>query len=196
MSALSFALLGLVAREPLTGYELTRLLKERVGFFWTTSHSQVYPELARLEAEGLVTYQVVEQRERPDKKIYTITGQGLEALRRWVTTPVGPRPEREELVLRAFCVWAADPRHAAALFREHEQRHEEQLSEYERRVAVMEREWGEDLHRVNSPRFASYAAIRRGIGYEREYASWCGWVAEQLEAGTEDHVADLASPSA
>jgi DNA-binding PadR family transcriptional regulator len=192
MNALGYALLGLLAREPLTGYELTRQLKDRVGAYWSTSHSQVYPELARLEAQSLATHEVVEQRNRPDKKVYAITDRGLEALKRWVTTPVGPRSTRDELILRAYCVWVADARAAAALFREHERRHEERLAEYERKGARMEQEWGDDLHRVSSPRFASYAAVRRGIGHEREYAAWCRWVAESLEAG--GHAEDASEP--
>ncbi|MDQ3694436.1 MAG: PadR family transcriptional regulator [Chloroflexota bacterium] len=195
MNALGYTLLGLLGREPLTGYELTRRLKERVGNFWSTSHSQVYPELARLEAEELVTHQVVEQRERPDKKVYAITDQGMEALKEWVTTPVGPRTTRDELVLRAYCVWVADSLAAAALFREHERRHAVRLADYEGKAAWMEQEWGEDRHRPSSPHFASYAAIRRGIGHEREYAAWCRWVAECLEAGDAGAtIAEAGSP--
>lgn len=183
MSALGYALLGLLARESLTGYELTSRIRERVGPFWSTSHSQVYPALARLEAAGLVTHQVVPQSDRPDKKVHAITAQGLAALTRWVTTPVAPRSARDELVLRAYCMWVADPVETAALFREHARLHEERLAAYERKGAAMEREWATDLDRIDSPRFASYAAVRRGIGHEREYAAWCRWVAVRLEAG-------------
>lgn len=190
MNTLGYALLGLLAREPLTGYDLTNQIKSRVGAFWTTSHSQVYPELARLEAAGLVSHHVVEQRERPDKKVHAITDHGLAALKQWVTTPVAPRTTRDELVLRAYCVWLADAAAAAAMFREHEGRHAERLADYEGRAAWMEQEWSEDMHRPRSPHFASYAAIRRGIGQEREYAAWCRWVAERLEA---DDQTDIGS---
>jgi len=183
MNALGYVLLGLVAREPLTGYELTSQLKERVAFFWSTSHSQVYPELSRLEDAGLVTHRAVEQRDRPNKKIYSITEAGVEALKQWVTAPLGAWPARDELALRAYSVWVADPREAAALFREQERLHEERRLDYERKKVWMEGEWGEEVGRVDSPRFASYAALRRGIGYEREFADWCRWVAEQLEGG-------------
>jgi DNA-binding PadR family transcriptional regulator len=181
MDTLGYALLGLLAREPLSGYELTSRIKERVGYFWSTSYSQVYPALARLETGGLVHHRAVRQRDRPDKKVYSITTEGLGALREWVTAPVGPRPARDELVLRAYCAWVADARAAAALFREHERLHAQRLSEYEAKRVWMEREWGEELLRPDSPRFASYAALRRGMGHEREYAEWCRWVADRLE---------------
>lgn len=184
MSTLGYALLSLLAREPLTGYGLTKRMEERVGFFWRAGHSQIYPELARLEAAGLVAHREVEQRGKPDKKVYSITDEGLDALREWVVRPVEPPSPRDELVLKAYTLWAADPEKARALFREQERRHREKLLEYERIGAWMEHEW-DDLDRVDSPHFASHAALRRGIGYERGYAEWCSWVAERLEGSSD-----------
>ena len=51
MSTLSYALLGLLARQPLSGYDLAQYMKKRVGQMWSALPSQIYPELARLEAE-------------------------------------------------------------------------------------------------------------------------------------------------
>src|SRR5450755_1045236 len=83
VTTLGYALLGLLAAQPLSGYDLARKLKRPVGFFWPARHSQIYPELALLQAEGLVTHQVVEQTDRPDKKLYQITDSGRAAVRTW-----------------------------------------------------------------------------------------------------------------
>ena len=176
-------MLGLLARESLSGYDLAGRMRERVGFFWQAQHSQIYPELARLEGEGMVVHRVVEQRDRPDKKVYEITDAGLEALKNWVTAPAKTRATRDEMVLKAYSVWLADPEKAVALFREQQRLHEEQLLRYGEIEAWMEKEWGEELGLPGSPRFASYAALRRGIIHERGYAEWCGWVADRLEKG-------------
>ncbi len=183
MTTLGYAILGLLAQEALSGYDLTQRMKGRVGNFWSARHSQIYPELTRLEGEGMVTHRVVEQQDRPDKKVYEITAEGLGALEEWVTQPPPPNVPRDELVLKAYSVWLADPEKAAHLFREEALRHEEQLARYEEMRAWMEREWGEDVTRVGSPRFAGYATLRRGIIYERGYEEWCRWVADQLEKG-------------
>ncbi len=183
MTTLGYAILGLLAQEGLSGYDLTQRMKGRVGNFWSARHSQIYPELARLEDGGYVTHRVVEQQERPDKKVYEITAEGLGALEEWVTQPPPPNVPRDELVLKAYSVWLADPEKAARLFREEALRHEEQLARYEETRAWMERERGEDVRRVDSPWFAGYAALRRGIIYERGYEEWCRWVADQLEKG-------------
>ena len=178
---MGYAILGLLAREPLSGYDLMRRMKERVGFFWQARHSQIYPELARLEKGGMVAHRVVEQKDRPDKKVYEITDAGSVALKEWVTEPMEPRATRDEMVLKAYSLWLGDPAAALALFREQEQRHKEQLLRYEGIEAWMEREWKEELDLIDSPKSASYAALRRGIIYERGYAEWCRWVVDRLE---------------
>ena len=182
MRTLSYAMLGLLAREPLSGYEIAQRMKEPIGFFWHAGHSQIYPELARMEQDGLVTHQIVEQHDRPDKKVYTITEAGREALRRWVAEPAPVPIARDVLVLKAYSLWLADPVPAAALFREHERRHREQLAAYEALHAHFAAAASAASGHLDAPDLAAYATLRRGIGYEREYADWCTWVAEHLEA--------------
>ena len=182
MRTLGYAVLSLLSREDLSGYDLKRWMERPLGYFWSARHSQIYPELARLEDGGYVTHSVVEQTERPDKKVYEITAEGLDALREWVTRTPVPRPTRDELTLKTYSVWLADKEEATRLFREEELRHEEQLAHYEELRAWMESEHGQQLRNPDSPWFAGYAALRRGIGYEREYAEWCRWVADSLES--------------
>lgn len=165
---------------PLSGYDLTRYMKRPIGFFWSAHQSQIYPELTRLEAQGLITSQMVEQRTRPDKKLYTITDAGLAALRHWVTEPVEVPPERSELVLKAYSAWLADPEEAIRLFRAHEEYHLARLRQYEQILAQLEQKHS-PVWRVDEPKFGDYATLQRGIGNQREYAAWCRWMAEQFE---------------
>jgi PadR family transcriptional regulator AphA len=180
VTTLGYALLGLLALQPLSGYDLARRLKKPVGFFWPARHSQIYPELALLQAEGLVTHQVVEQTDRPDKKLYQITDAGRAAVRTWVTSPLPATVVRDELVLRAFCLWLGDPEEARALFLEHARLHAEALARYEEILAGLESRNAGPPRDFHAPEFASYLALRCGIGYEREYIAWCQWVADVL----------------
>ena len=179
-STLGYALLGVLARGPSSGYEVAQMMRTPVGFYWHARYSQIYPELASLEAQGLVTFEVVAQTDRPDKKVYSLTPAGSAALREWVTSPLDSPAVRDELTLRAYCVWQADPQKARALFEDHAQKHEAQLAEYERVRSLMEASTGGALPATRSPEFATYAALLRGIGYERESAAWCRWMAERL----------------
>lgn len=181
MTTLGYALLGELAREELSGYDLAQKLKAPVGFFWHARHSQIYPELARLESQGMVTFRAVAQQGKPDKKLYSLTDAGREGLKAWATAPMAVQPTRDELVLKAFSLWLADPERGLALFREHERQHLERLEQYKGFQELMEREVGSELERVDSQWFATYATLMRGIGFEREYAAWCGWLADKLE---------------
>ncbi|HEU5368585.1 MAG TPA: PadR family transcriptional regulator [Ktedonobacterales bacterium] len=180
MTTLGYALLTLLARKPSSGYDLGRRLKEPIGFFWHARYNQIYPELARLEALGLIVHEVVEQVERPDKKVYTITQAGRAALRQWATEPPEEAPARSELLLKAYTIWLADPKQAIKLFQDQAERHARQQALYEQRLAAWEREPDWPL-RADLPAFGDYATLRRGAGYEREYVAWCRWMVEQLE---------------
>jgi len=182
MRTLGYAVLGLLSREELSGYDLKRWMERPLGYFWSARHSQIYPELARLEEEGLVTHTLVEQSGKPDKKVYRITAEGLEALKEWVVEPPVSRSVRDELTLKAYSVWLADREKAARLFREEGLQREEQLAHYEALRTWMEDEHETEVRSPDSPWFAAYATLRRGIGYEMEYAEWCRWMADSVES--------------
>jgi DNA-binding PadR family transcriptional regulator len=184
---LGFALLGLLARQPCSGYDLARLLQQRVNYFWSARHSQIYPTLAQLEAQGLVRHERVEQEDRPDKKIYSITDAGRAALAAWAVEPMPMPEQRDELLLKAFSSWAADRVRAAALFREHAMLHRERQAHYEEKVAYIEHEHG-GRQAWPSPVFSSVAVLRCGVGRERAYAEWCEWMAGELEQASDPPV--------
>lgn len=175
----------MLARAPQSGYDLIQHMEEPIGFFWHARRSQIYPELARLEAAGFITHTAVVQRDRPDKKVYEITEAGRAALREWVVAPLRPAMDRDELMLKTYSVWLADPEQAIALFHAQEQLHEDRLAQYEQMAAKMEGSAGSGRLRTDAPRFAAYATLQRGIAYERGYAEWCRWMAKMLEEGAD-----------
>jgi DNA-binding PadR family transcriptional regulator len=74
--SLRLYLLRLLAEEPRHGYEVIRLLRDRFMGVYSPSPGTIYPRLARLEEEGLVTHDEVDGR-----KVYRITEAGREELR-------------------------------------------------------------------------------------------------------------------
>jgi DNA-binding PadR family transcriptional regulator len=70
-------LLKLLDEAPRHGYDVIRLLQDRFLGVYSPSPGTIYPRLARLEEEGLVTHEVVE-----GKKVYKITDKGREELNR------------------------------------------------------------------------------------------------------------------
>lgn len=178
---LGYALLGLLAREPLSGYDLAQRLGERVAFFWGAGHSQIYPALRKLERAGLISHKRVAQTDRPDKKVHRITAKGRKLLAEWATSPYEPPPLKDELLLRMYSLWLADPARAAALLRGEERRHRERLAQYREFERQIREHWKADLDDPRSPRFATWATLRRGLEYEKGYAEWLAWLAGTLE---------------
>jgi DNA-binding PadR family transcriptional regulator len=82
-----YAILGLLAEGPLHGYELKALYDEELVPSAKLNFGQVYPTLDRLQRDGWVDHDVVSQQERPDKKVYALTGGGRGQLKVWLETP-------------------------------------------------------------------------------------------------------------
>jgi DNA-binding PadR family transcriptional regulator len=183
-STLGFAILALLARRPCSGYELAARLRAPVGYYWTARHSQIYPELERLLAGGLVSYRVAAGPGPRDKKVYAPTEEGLRSLREWVTRPPAARAPRDELLLKTYALWLADPVEAVALFRKQADEHAERLAAYQGIRARAERRHGGAMPPVGSPDFGSYATLLLGISHERDRLAWCRWLIECLETGT------------
>jgi len=101
-SSTSEALLGLLTIEPMSGYDLGLVIRESIGHFWNESYGQIYPNLKRLAAEGLVASKRERQEGKPDRRIYSITAKGRERLAAWLAIPPQPEIPRNELLLKLF----------------------------------------------------------------------------------------------
>src|SRR5579871_1620507 len=107
LMSLRHALLGLLAEEPASGYELTRKF-ERVlqRYAWHARNSQIYPELNQLADDGLAA--VIDEGPR-GRRTYAITDAGRAELRRWMRNPPETFQVRNEFVLRLFLLHALEP---------------------------------------------------------------------------------------
>lgn len=99
--SLRHALLAVLTAEPMTGYDLVKYFDGTVAFVWNAPHSQVYPELRRMERAGLISATVVPRGERATKRVYELTDAGMEELHRWVSELHPLQPERNVDRLKA-----------------------------------------------------------------------------------------------
>ncbi|MGI5269733.1 PadR family transcriptional regulator [Nonomuraea sp. CA-218870] len=114
--ALRYALLGLLAERPATGYELAKEFEGDLGrYAWQAGHNRIYPELARLVDEGLV--ERAEEGAR-GRRVHAVTASGLAALRAWLLEPWEGSTVRNEGVLRLFLLSALDPGDARRILHE------------------------------------------------------------------------------
>ena len=169
MTTLEYKLLGLLARQPMSGYDLASRLKKRFVPFGPISHTQIYPALASLEQQGLVRYHIVEQQAvRPNKKVYELTEEGRSK------PPALRRPAK------AYSFWLADPERIVERFREQAQLHQERLELYEqvpqsKQLAESAESEKADLFELNN------MLLQYVIGYEHNYLAWCQSMLQYLE---------------
>ena len=95
-----YAVLGMLATGPKSGYDIKQTIETSIGHFWNESYGQIYPILKQLTQTGLATRTHVAQASRPDRYEYAITDAGRDVLRAWLETPVERPPERIEILLR------------------------------------------------------------------------------------------------
>jgi DNA-binding PadR family transcriptional regulator len=102
-------LLALLSEEPNTGYGLGRLLRSELSHLWEARLQQIYVELTKLEADGLVDVEAVNLPNRPPKKVYSLTVAGERALDEWLAEPPPRVPARDERLMRLYCLERMPP---------------------------------------------------------------------------------------
>lgn len=108
------ALLGLLAQRPRHGYELHAAFEAVMGGEqnWDVKPAQIYTTLARLEENGLVVENSVEQGGGPEKRVYALTNAGRTALTEWYQAAVEREHQRDEFFIKlmlCFATRAVDP---------------------------------------------------------------------------------------
>ncbi len=106
--SLRYALLGVLEARPMTGYELARFFDASTAWVWSAPHSNIYPALRKMEAEGLLGTETDIKGEKLERTNYSITDEGRRALKNWVVSDPGP-PTRDPLLLRLIFADIADP---------------------------------------------------------------------------------------
>ena len=103
VSATEAAVLGLLVAGDRSGYDVERLARRSVGYFWAPARSQIYAVLPRLVTAGLAESLDLVQGRGPAKRLYRISQAGRDALEHWLEDgPIGPEPDRNLLLLKVF----------------------------------------------------------------------------------------------
>jgi PadR family transcriptional regulator, regulatory protein AphA len=118
--SLRSALLALISGGPLTGYDAVKHFRSSVGHLWHAPDSQIYPELRRMQADGLLeAAEVPWGKKDATKTQYSLTDAGREALADWQATPLTYAQERDQAhLIAAYFEWGT-PQAARARLLEH-----------------------------------------------------------------------------
>jgi DNA-binding PadR family transcriptional regulator len=129
--SLRYALLALLRVGPLSGYELQKQFAMSVGHVWHAPDSQIYPELRKMEAEGLIEGEEQPRGQRATRRVYHVTDAGNRAFLDWMQTPLEYARVRDPAHLRAAYLEAASPAAAREFFRRHIAQWEGELAQWE-----------------------------------------------------------------
>lgn len=180
--ALQNAILAALTTGEFSGYDLAKRFNVTVANYWTASPQQLYRELDKLESAGLVEARVVEQDKRPNKRMFSLTDAGREALHDFTTRAPKPSAIRDELLVQVEVLELGDH----ALVRSHVQdklaASQSKLAHYERRRDLLLAGRKERQYLVDADRLGPYFTLARGIAFEQENIHWCEFVLETLNA--------------
>src|SRR5436305_10510634 len=97
----TWVILGLLCSGPRSGYEIKTIVDRSTRSFWAASYSQIYPELRRLEAAGLVAGEEAARGGRR-RRVFALTAEGRAALVDWLHGIETTIELRDESLLRLF----------------------------------------------------------------------------------------------
>jgi PadR family transcriptional regulator AphA len=158
--------LGMIRLGRRTGYEIKQLVDVSARFFWTTSYGQIYPELKRLEADGLIRGEDAATNGRP-RRAYELTPAGEAALDGWLRSGEPPLLEmRDEGLLKLFFSDSMSASERATLIRAMKARHDEVVAKL---TSI------EDMARAKGG--GPEEVLRFGLAYHR----FCSDLLEQME---------------
>lgn len=99
---LKHGVLGLLNYADMTGYEIREIFNKSLNCFWQAQSSQIYRELRTLEKNGWITITTVEQSEKPNKNVCSITKDGRAELLHWLSSESFMRDTRVPLLMQVF----------------------------------------------------------------------------------------------
>jgi DNA-binding PadR family transcriptional regulator len=161
-TAVTPVVLGLLSLAPRSGYDIKTVVDRSTRFFWAASYGQIYPELRRLEAAGLVDGEDAPNGAR-GRRVYRLTDAGRKALEEWLLGQETTIEYRDESLLRLF-FGDALPREQALELLEGRRRGHEQYLEVLRAIAALP--GGKD------PDFVDLV-LQWGIDFNEWGARWC-----------------------
>lgn len=169
LSNTACVILGLLQKQPMSGYDIKSHVDVSTSFFFSASYSQIYPELKRLEQNGLIegTELATGKRSRTE---YAITQTGQQAFEAWLAEPGAGIELRDEGLLKIFFGGGLDREQLLAKLAS---MRAERDSELKRAHAV-----GADMPELADE--LQRAVLDYGIGLYEYVIGWCDRMSAEL----------------
>jgi DNA-binding PadR family transcriptional regulator len=172
------AVLAALLEGESSGYDLAKGFDASVANFWMATPQQLYRELERLAEQGLIQARIVQQERRPNKRMFSLTEAGREAIRQFTGRAPKPSVIRDELMIKvqAFDAGVAGDAGDTAAVRDFiaERRTwaEAKVQRYERLRDRLLDGRTEAEYLAAAQRVGPYLTLMRGISFEEENVRW------------------------
>ena len=168
MRQTDYVILGLLAEQPLSGYQIKKIVDIRFKFFWSESFGQIFPALKALAVAGLAEELKQEHKDGRAAKQYQITPAGREALVLWLRQPVEKESLRLEILLKTYFSNYTSPSVMLSHLAAFEESHKSQLHILGLFQQELERIPDEDENHREILRVIDF-----GQKANRAYLDWC-----------------------
>lgn len=173
MSVLRYILLGSLNYTSLTGYQLKKFMGESTFHFWYAQTSQIYRTLDELEHDGLVTSEIEEQEDRPDRRRYHITQAGRDDLHGWLMRPMTQlEMPKDKLLVRLFFSGQMDKEVLLTQLRLQRSLHQQHLTELQTVTRALIADTAARAPEMQPHTRLWEAARRQGELSEEAYIRW------------------------
>jgi PadR family transcriptional regulator, regulatory protein AphA len=168
LSPTAHVILGTLGWRPMSGYEIKSIVDKSTRFFWAASYGQIYPELRRLAAAGLIEGKASPQGGRR-RNVYRLTPAGRKELRAWLDADPEVFELRDEALLKLFFADAAGRESAVGALAAKRRFHEQKVEQLR------------GIEATGKPGGHAYLVLSYGIEFNQWAADWC----ERTEAALE-----------
>lgn len=168
MRTLKYAILGLLNQKEMTGYDLMKQFESTLCEFWSAKHSQIYPELKKLNEEECIAFRQESSDNGLEKKRYHITSKGRAEFMAWLSaeTPVQPTPKDISRLKIFFCS-CLPPAERKFLLEEQVYRHTARLKHLQNNQAKFSQVPSSD-----SDEFGDYLVLMGAVMREEMMIQW------------------------
>ena len=131
---IKYAILGLLHYRNMHGYRIKEHIERNFGHMWSINYGQIYPNLKKLQDDGLILMAGVVQNDEkgPPRKLYAITEKGRREFTDWLdTSPEKSMLLRDPFLMRFVFYGFGDPGRAVEIIDKQVKRYEKDLARRE-----------------------------------------------------------------
>lgn len=163
---LEFIILGTLYYRQLTGYDIRKCIDAGIGMFYKASYGSIYPLLARLLEQGMVTCSETKESNR-NQKVYAITDEGKKYFDEWLRSDENVENKTEAIIAKVFFFDKLDRENVYKQISQFQQRVEIRLKELINKRDYYVSNYNEDEI------YYKLSTLYFGIAKLQSIISWC-----------------------